>query len=127
MKNVTWPQVVLVLGMVLFLMTGGVILVILDKDLTIIMSITALLAVPILSALGVAVYQKVDQVKEVSNGALSQALALANQNQVSSQDANAALLTRVLELLEKNHTQLADLALLTNGQVKPQSELAGVG
>lgn len=66
MKNphIIWASVVII-----FMLIGSVVvLTALGKDSTIIVTLAGLIAIPVLSAFGVAIYQKVDQVKELSNG-----------------------------------------------------------
>ena len=55
-------------AIVFMLICGAVVLASLDKDTTVILTLAALVAVPVLSALGVGIYQKVDQTKEIANG-----------------------------------------------------------
>jgi hypothetical protein len=95
MKN---PHVIWAAVLIVFIMTGGAVtLVALDKDVTVILSLAGLVAVPVLSAFGVAVYQKLDQVKEASNGNLS----------------------RVMDMQQKTQAQLTQLALLLPAQQVP--------
>jgi hypothetical protein len=98
MKNphVIWAAVIIVF----MLVAGAVTLVALDKDVTVILSLAGLVAVPVLSAFGVAVYQKLDQVKEASNGNLA----------------------RVMEMQQKTQAQLTQLALLLPAQQVPPAE-----
>lgn len=97
MKQVTTQQVILFLGMMFILVAGVTILAVLDKDPAIILTLAGILAVPILGALGVAVYQKLDKVQEVSNGNL----------------------TRAHDMLDK-HTQQTAAALAANTEVLSQ-------
>jgi hypothetical protein len=102
MKQVTKEQVILILGMMMILVTGVCLLAILDKDPTIILTITGLLAIPVLGALGVAVYQKLDQVKEVSNGNLTRAHDMLDKHTQQTADAlaaNTAVLSKLVETL----------------------------
>lgn len=62
--HVVWASV----AIVFMLVAGSVTLVILDKDVSIILTLAAVVAVPVLGGFGVAVYQKLDQVKEQVNG-----------------------------------------------------------
>jgi hypothetical protein len=98
MKNphVIWAAVIIVF----ILVTGAVTLVALDKDVTVILSLAGLVAVPVLSAFGIAVYQKLDQVKEASNGNL----------------------TKVMDMQQKTQAQLMQLALLLPAQQMPPLE-----
>lgn len=66
MKNphVIWASV----AIVAMLLAASVTLVALGKDVIIILSLAGMVAVPVLAAFGVAVYQKIDQVKEQGNG-----------------------------------------------------------
>jgi hypothetical protein len=100
MKNphVIWAAVIIVFIMV----AGAVTLVALDKDVTVILSLAGLVAVPVLSAFGVAVYQKLDQVKEASNGNLS----------------------RVIDMQQKTQAQLTQLALLLPAQQQAETDAA---
>ena len=96
---------------VFILIAGAVTLVALNRDVTAIITIVGLVVVPVLSALGVAVYQKLDQVKEASNGSFTKALEASNAN-----------LAKVLEAQQKTQEQLANLAMilpsLTQAQVQ---------
>lgn len=94
MKNphIIWASVAIV-----FLLVAGVVtLGALDKDVGVIITLAGIVAVPVLSAFGVAVYQKLDQVKEVSNGHHGE----------------------LLEMVRGLHAQVTSLAL----QVKPAEE-----
>lgn len=62
--HVIWASV----AIVFMLVAGSVTLVILDKDVSIIMTLAGIVAVPVLGGFGVAVYQKLDQVKDQVNG-----------------------------------------------------------
>lgn len=83
--NTIWAAVVIV-GI---LVAGSVTLTVLDKDPSVILTLAGLVAVPVLGAFGVAVYQKLDQVKEASNGNL----------------------TRIMEMQQETQRQLTTLAL----------------
>lgn len=72
-----WASVVIVF----ILVTSATVLVILDKDVSIILTLAALAAVPVLSALGVAVYHKVDQAQEAGNGTLSKFIEMQQKTQ----------------------------------------------
>jgi chorismate synthase len=61
---------------------------------TVIISLAGLVAVPVLSAFGVAVYHKLDQVKEAANGNLA----------------------RVMDMQQRTQAQLTQLALLLPAQ-----------
>jgi hypothetical protein len=87
MKTQTvWALVVIVF----ILVTGAVVLVLNNKDVTVIITLVGLVVVPVLGALGVAVYQKLDQVKEQGNGNIS----------------------KLLEAQQKTQDQLANLAMM---------------
>jgi hypothetical protein len=58
-----WASVVIIF----ILVASATTLVILDKDVSIILTLTALVALPVLGGLGVAIYHKLDQVNENSN------------------------------------------------------------
>lgn len=100
MKNphVIWAAVVIVF----ILVSGAVTLVALDKDVTVILTLAGLVAIPVLSAFGVAVYHKLDQVKEASNGNL----------------------TKVMDMQQETQAQLTRLALLLPAQQVSQSDVA---
>jgi len=59
-----WASVTIII----VLLAGTVVLSLNNKDITVVITLAGLLAVPVLAALGVAIYQKMDQVKEASNG-----------------------------------------------------------
>jgi len=108
MKNphVIWASVVIVF----LLVAPAGLLVAFNKDVTIILTLAGLVAIPILGAFGAAVYQKLDQVKESSNGNL----------------------TRVLEMQQKTQEQLHALAMsisantpaVTREEEKPADDFA---
>lgn len=75
--NTVWAAVTIVF----ILVTGAVVLVSLGKDVTVILSLAGLVAVPVLSAFGVAVYQKLEAVKEASNGNLSRVIEMQQETQ----------------------------------------------
>ena len=62
--HVIWASVTIIF----MLVTGSVTLVVLDKDVSIILTLAGIVAVPVLGGFGVAVYQKMDQLKEQVNG-----------------------------------------------------------
>lgn len=102
MKNphVIWASVVIVA----MLNIGAVTLVAMDKDVTIILSLAGIVAVPVLGAFGVAVYQKLDQVHANSNSNL----------------------TRVLDMQQKTQDQLTALAMsMTPVSAPPSSAEEG--
>lgn len=106
MKQVSWPQVALVLGVIICLVTGVCVLAITDKDPAIILSLAGIIAVPVLGAFGVAVYQKLDQVKEITNGNLTRAhdmLDKHTQQTASALAANTEVISRLVDTLANNH------------------------
>lgn len=115
MKPVSWPQVTMILGTIVVLVLGVCTLAVLDKDPTIILTLAGLIAVPILGAFGVAVYQKLDQVKEVSNGNLTRAhdmidkqaghAAEAANQAAAALAANNEVLARVVALMTEQQQQ----------------------
>ncbi len=70
MKNphAIWAAVVIVI----VLMAGAISLTAMDKDASALISLLGLCSLPILGALGVAVYQKTDEVKSMVNGNTTQ-------------------------------------------------------
>lgn len=91
-----WALVVIVF----ILVAGAVVLVLNNKDVTVIITLVGLVVVPVLGALGVAVYQKLDQVKEQGNGNIS----------------------KVLEAQQKTQEQLANLAMMLPSLTPKQIE-----
>lgn len=87
-------------SIVLILITGAVILVLNDKDVSVIISLVGLVVVPILGALGVAVYQKLEQVKDQGNGNIN----------------------KLLEAQQKTQEQLANLAMMLPSLTPQQIE-----
>jgi hypothetical protein len=77
--HVIWASVVII-----FILIGSVVVLALrDKDVTVILSLGALVAIPVLSAFGVAIYQKMDQVKELSNGGNKELLKMIKDLQAT--------------------------------------------
>lgn len=70
MKNphAIWAAV----AIVLILMAGAIALTAMNKDASALISLLGLCSLPVLGALGVAVYQKTDEVKNMVNGNTSQ-------------------------------------------------------
>jgi hypothetical protein len=101
MKPVSWPQVTMILGTIVMLVGGVCLLAALDKDPTIILTLAGLIAVPVLGAFGVAVYQKLDQVKEVSNGNLTRAHDMLDKHTEQTSKALAANTAVLSQLVEK--------------------------
>jgi hypothetical protein len=84
------PQQIWAMVTIVFILVAATTtLVILDKDVSVILTLVALVALPVLGALGGAVYQKMSQVKENS-------------------DEN---MHRVLSMHQKSTDQLTNLAL----------------
>ena len=95
------PQTIWASVTVIFiLVASSTTLIILDKEVTIILTLAMIVAVPVLGAFGVAVYQKLDQVKESSNGNL----------------------TRVLDMQQKTQDQLHALAMSMNPPTAKEGE-----
>lgn len=88
-NKLTTQQVILYLGITAILMGGATLLVMQDKDVGIILSIMAIVVVPILTAAGASVAQsvntKLENIKEVQNGNLSQILNMLREQQQGSQ------------------------------------------
>ena len=62
--HVIWASVVII-----FILIGGsVSLTLAGKDVSVILTLAAIVALPVLTSLGIATYQKVQEVKDVSNG-----------------------------------------------------------
>jgi hypothetical protein len=79
MKNphVIWASV----AVVFILVVPASLLVAFGKDVSIILALAGLVAVPVLGAFGVAVYHKLDQVKENSNGNLGRLMDMQQRTQ----------------------------------------------
>ncbi len=115
MKPVSWPQVTMILATIALLVLGVCFLAALDKDPTIMLTLAGLIAVPVLGAFGVAVYQKLDQVKEVSNGTLTRAHDMIDKQAGHAADAanqaavalaaNNEILAKVVQLLTEQQHQ----------------------
>lgn len=86
MKQVTWPQVILALGLTLILLTTVVILSINDKDPGAILGSVSLVVLSLLAVFGLdarnKLDHKMDQVKETANGRLTEALNMIEKQQV---------------------------------------------
>lgn len=75
MKQVNVPQVVLILGMSLILMAGVVILAVNNKDVGAILGAVAAVGLGVAAAFGMTLNHKVDQVKEMTNGRMTEVMA----------------------------------------------------
>jgi repressor of nif and glnA expression len=77
--HVVWASVVIV-----FMLVGGAVtLTIMGKDIVVILSLTAIVAVPVLTAFGAMINQKVQEVKEISNGNNSELLNMVKNLQTT--------------------------------------------
>lgn len=81
-KQVTWPQVILLLGLTTTLVGGIVLLSLNNKSVTDILAVAALVVIPILGGLGLQfgtqIQHKLDKVQETANGRLT---AVMEQNE----------------------------------------------
>lgn len=75
MKNLTTQQVVLYLGLALIGMTGVVVLALAHQDVGAIFTSLAVVFGLIMGALGINLKHSMDQVKDISNGRLSEQIA----------------------------------------------------
>lgn len=73
-KQVTIPQVVLVLGLTLILMTGIVTMALAGLDVVAILSGLVTMALVVATLFGINLKNSVDQVKDISNGRLTEML-----------------------------------------------------
>lgn len=108
-----WASVVIVF----ILVTSATILVVMDKDVSIILTLAAVVALPVLSALGVAFYHKLEQVKEISNGGFTKALDSGND----AFNKMMEMQQRTQEQWQKTQDQLAALAMTINPMQPPVS------
>jgi glucan phosphoethanolaminetransferase (alkaline phosphatase superfamily) len=77
--HVIWASVVIV-----FMLIGGAVtLTLMGKDIVVILSLTAIVAVPVLTAFGAMINQKVQEVKEISNGNNSELLNMVKNLQTT--------------------------------------------
>lgn len=76
-------------AIVFILVASATTLVILDKDVSILLTLVALVALPVLGGLGATMVQKLNQVKESSDGNLHRLLNLHQQS--TNQLTNLAL------------------------------------
>lgn len=99
-KPLTTQQVVLFLGITAILMSGAVTLVVLGKDVGIILSITAMVVVPILLAAGASVASgvnvKLENLKDQTNGNVAQILAMLKDER-DQRNAIAALAVQKMD------------------------------
>lgn len=87
-------------AIVFILVTGSVILVALGKEVTVILTLAALVAVPVITALGGILVTKIEQVKEQGNGNIA----------------------KILEAQQKTQEQLANLAMILPSLTPKQIE-----
>lgn len=94
-----WPQVVLALGLGLILVSGAVILLAMDKSVSEILTLGALVAGPALAWFATNTNQKLEQVKEISNGNLHR-----KDSQNEAQVAQLVTLTsQLLAMVAQTH------------------------
>lgn|SRR5262245_30212475 len=62
--HVVWATVIIVA----MLIGGSVTLTAMGKDATVVLTLSGIVAVPVLAGFGAIIYQKVDQTKEIANG-----------------------------------------------------------
>ena len=74
MKSLTWPQVVLILGLSLMLMTSVTWLALAGRDVAAIYGAVGTVVLAIAAAFGVNIHNKLGEVKDVANGRLTEAL-----------------------------------------------------
>lgn len=91
MKHFTWPQVALILGITCMVLTAVVILAALDKDVGAILGAVGIAMGVLFAALGINTANKVDQVKELTNGRISEILNMVKD----LQDSNTAIALQV--------------------------------
>ena len=103
-KQISWAQVALILGLTAALVGGVVLLALNDKSVTDVITVVILVVVPILGGLGIqftsSVNQKLDRVQEATNG-------------------------RITEILEDNkrlHAQVTALALAIQPSLEPEEK-----
>ena len=79
MKNphVIWASVVIISLMT----TAGIILSVLDKDVTVLLTIMTAVTFPLLGAFGMGLWQKLGQVQDISNGNLTRQMEQNARNQ----------------------------------------------
>lgn len=97
LPKLTWPQVTLFLGMFAIAVGTAAVLIVLDKPVEALISLVAFMGVPVLTAAGAAFYQKLDHVKEISNGNLAD----------------------MREMLKVSNEQIARLALRLPAETNP--------
>ena len=77
-KQVTWPQVILLLGLTTALVGGVTLLALNDKNVTDVLAVVVLVVLPILGGLGIqftnSVQSKLDKVQETANGRLTEVM-----------------------------------------------------
>jgi hypothetical protein len=93
-KQVTIPQVILVLGLAFILMSGLVIMALAGLDVVAILSGLVTASLVVATLFGINLKHSVDEVKELANGRLTQSM---NNNRALSQD-NKELHERVASL-----------------------------
>ena len=93
--HVIWASVTIII----VLIGGAVTLTLAGKDVSVILTLAAIVALPVLTSLGVATYQKLQEVKDVSNG-----------------DRD-----KLLKMIQGLHAQVTELALKVQPPAKEDS------
>jgi len=116
MKNQTvWASVVVVF----MLVSSATTLVIMGKDVGIILTLSALVALPVLGAFGVAVYHKLDQVRELSNGGQTKLMDMQQRSQDQMNDNGQRIFDAILEMQKQTLDKLTAIALATTPPALP--------
>jgi len=84
MSKLSWPQVTLFLGMFLIVTVGACTLIVMNKDVAVILTLTAVMGVPIITAAGAAMYQKLGQVQDTTNGNTTKMMTMIAELQESN-------------------------------------------
>lgn len=89
MKTMTWPQVVLILGLSLMLMSSVTWLALAGKDVAAIYGAVGTVVLATATAFGVNIHNKLGEVREATNGRLTEVL---EQNQSLQRQVTALAL-----------------------------------
>ena len=98
MKNLSWPAVIMILGLALMLLTSVTILAIHGDNVTVIMGAVGTLVLAMAAAFGVDLRHQIGKVQDVANGRLTAAVEDAQAARKETKELQAQLTAMALQM-----------------------------
>jgi len=121
-----WPQVVLALGLAGILVSGAVVLLSLGRSESVILTLAALIAGPALAWFATNTNQKLEQVKELSNGSLDRRDTQLEDTTKRLVEMNERLLALIAQTHPNIPTDVAERLMPTASVAMEQNPSAPV-